>query len=266
MNYYTVLGVQPTATPEQIKTAYRKLAIQHHPDQGGDAEKFKQVTEAYEVLRDAHKRAAYDHRSTRIHINAGDVFDDLNNAFTFRQRQSQQPRNKNLSITVEIELEETLTDVSKTVSIKHTNGQRKFVNVTVPKGTVTGNLKYRGLGDHSVADQPPGDLLVKIVTKPHAEYTLDGVDVKRSVTISVWEAILGTTVRIKTLNGKMVQIHIPPGTQHGTVLNVPGHGIPKHRTNDVLGRMLLEILIKIPQNLTQEQLNSIRKTFIDTEE
>ena len=263
MNYYDVLGVQPTATPEQIKTAYRKLAIQHHPDQGGDAEKFKQVTEAYDVLKDPHKRAAFDHRATRIHINAGDVFDDLNATFTFRQRASQQRRNKNLSIDVEINLEETLTDTSQTVSIKHVNGKRKFVNVTIPKGTITGSLKYKGLGDQSHEDLPPGDLLVKINTKPHSEYTVDGVDIKRTVTISVWEAILGTSVRIKTLNGKMVQMSVPAGTQHGTVLNIPGHGIPKHRTDDSLGRLLVEILIKIPQNLTTEQLNMI-KALIET--
>lgn len=265
MNYYTVLGVKPTATSEEIKTAYRKLAIQHHPDQGGDAEKFKQVTEAYDVLKDPHKRAAFDHRSTRIHINAGDVFEDLHQAFAFKQRQAQQRRNKNLSIEVELNLEETLTDVSKTVSIKHVNGNRKFVNVTIPKGTIAGSLKYRGLGDQSFQDQPPGDLLVKITTKPHPEYTVDGVDVKKTVTISVWEAILGTSVRIHTLNGKMVQMTVPPGTQHGTVLNIPGHGIPKHRTENTLGRLLVEIAVKIPQNLTTEQLNKI-KSIMDMEQ
>jgi len=254
MNYYSVLGIDPTATSEQIKTAYRKLARQHHPDSGGDAEKFKQVTEAYDVLKDAHKRAAFDHRSTRIHINAGDVFEDLHQAFAFRQRASQQRRNKNLSIEVEIDLEETLTDTSKTVSIKHVNGKRKFVNVTIPKGTVTGNLKYRGLGDHSYNDLPPGDLLVKISTRPHPNFVVEGVDVKQSITISVWEAILGTSVRIKTLNSKMVQMAVPPGTQHGTV--------PKHRTDSSLGRLLVEVLVKIPQNLTTEQLNTI-KTIMD---
>jgi curved DNA-binding protein len=262
MNYYSVLGIDPTATSEQIKTAYRKLARQHHPDSGGDAEKFKQVTEAYDVLKDAHKRAAFDHRSTRIHINAGDVFEDLHQAFAFRQRASQQRRNKNLSIEVEIDLEETLTDTSKTVSIKHVNGKRKFVNVTIPKGTVTGNLKYRGLGDHSYNDLPAGDLLVKISTRPHPNFVVEGVDVKQSITISVWEAILGTSVRIKTLNSKMVQMAVPPGTQHGTVLNIPGHGLPKHRTDSSLGRLLVEVLVKIPQNLTTEQLNTI-KTIMD---
>ena len=264
MNYYNVLGVEPTATSQEIKQAYRKLAIQHHPDQGGDAEKFKQVTQAYDVLKDPHKRAEFDHHSTRIHINAnaGDIFEDLNSAFSFRQRNTQQRRNKNLSIQVEIQLEETLTDVSKTVSIKHINGKRKFVNVTVPKGTVTGNLKYKGLGDHSDSNLPAGDLLVKVSTKQHPDFVVEGVDVKKSVTISVWEAILGTSVRIRTLNGKMVQMTVPPGTQHGTVLNIPGHGIPKHRTDNGLGRLLVEVLIKIPQNLTTEQLNMI-KTLMD---
>jgi len=105
-------------------------------------------------------------------------------------------------------------------------------------------------------------LLVKISTRPHPNFVVEGVDVKQSITISVWEAILGTSVRIKTLNSKMVQMAVPPGTQHGTVLNIPGHGLPKHRTDSSLGRLLVEVLVKIPQNLTTEQLNTI-KTIMD---
>jgi len=156
MNYYSVLGIDPTATSEQIKTAYRKLARQHHPDSGGDAEKFKQVTEAYDVLKDAHKRAAFDHRSTRIHINAGDVFEDLHQAFAFRQRASQQRRNKNLSIEVEIDLEELGLDSSYVFSWcgkVHVNGlmygngglklwTRKFVhNMRTHENSVDGDAR-----------------------------------------------------------------------------------------------------------------------------
>ena len=261
MNYYTVLGVEPTATPDEIKSAYRKQAIKHHPDSGGDSEQFQKLSEAYDVLKDPHKRAAFDHRNAR---GAYTVFDDLGATFEFtvngqRRRAAPQRRNRNLTINLEIELHEALTDASKTVSIKHTNGQRKYVNVTVPKGTITGNLKYKGLGDHSFEDLPPGDLLVKVTTKSHKDYILEGVDLRRRITISVWEAILGTSVTLQTLNGKTVQIQIPAGTQHGTVLNIPGHGLPrfKHKINS-MGRMLVEVLIKIPQNLTEKQLNKIK--------
>lgn len=261
MNYYDVLGVEPTATPQEIKTAYRKLAIKHHPDQGGDSDLFKQLTEAYDTLKDPHKRAAFDHATTR---NTWSVFDDLDqfNVNIKRSGSARQKRNKDLSIDLELTLEETLTDTSKTVSIKHTNGQRKFVNVTVPRGTINGNLRYQGLGDTLYSDQPPGNLLVKTHVRPHADFELQGIDVKTTVTISVWEAILGTSVRMKTLSGKTVQITVKPGTQHGTVFNVPGHGIPKFKTN-AMGRMLVMVAIKIPQNLTTDQLNTIRTMIED---
>lgn len=256
MNYYSVLGIEPTATSQEIKTAYRKLAIKHHPDQGGDADVFKQLTEAYDTLKDPHKRAAFDHKNAR---NTWGVFEDLDafNVNIKRSGSARQKRNKDLSIDLELTLEETLTDTSKTVSIKHTNGQRKFVNVTVPAGTINGNLRYQGLGDTLYSDQPPGNLLVRTSVLPHVDFSVEGLDVKTTVTISVWEAILGTSVRIKTLSGKTVQVTIKPGTQHGTVFNVPGHGIPKYKAGTI-GRMLVMVAVKIPQNLTTKQLNTIR--------
>jgi curved DNA-binding protein len=269
MDYYNVLGVIPTASPGDIKQAYRKLAIKYHPDAGGDAEKFKQLTEAYEILKDPHKRANFDHRNARRR-NINSVFDDLGATFDFTVNTSNSGqkhhtvRNADLNISIELDLEETLTDVSKTVSIKHTNGERKFVNITVPKGTTSGNLKYPGLGDHRYPTQTPGNLLVKIHTNLHNDFVLQGHDLRTSITISVWEAILGTSLRIKTISGKMVQIQIPAGTQHGTTFNVPGHGIPKHKT-DSIGRLLVVVGVKIPQTLSPKQQEIIKGMIIDKE-
>ena len=80
MNYYNVLGLNPTCSPNEIQTAYRRLAKQHHPDLGGDEQRFHEISEAYEVLKDPHKRAAFDHRNARtqhVKINTGDVYDDI---------------------------------------------------------------------------------------------------------------------------------------------------------------------------------------------
>ena len=133
MNYYDVLGLEPTCSPKDIQSAYRNKAKQHHPDSGGDVDTFHAVAEAYEVLKDPHKRAAFDVRNSRrqnIKINTSDVYDDMFTVFGSAgfhpsKRDYQRVKsNKNLGITVDCTLEEILSEQQKTVSIRHTNGSR----------------------------------------------------------------------------------------------------------------------------------------------
>ncbi len=263
MNYYAVLGVKPDATNREIKSAYRRLAKKHHPDTGGDVNKFREITEAYNALTDKSQKSVH----TKHSRDFDEMFTDLNNAFYNRQQSEQGGfrKNKDLVIEIELDLEEILTDVEKTVSIKQFNGERKFVNVTIPAGTIHGNLKYKGLGDNHFSNVAPGNLLVKTSIRRHKDYTIDGIDLRSNVTISVWEAMLGTSVRLSTLCGKNIQVTIPPGTQHGTVFNIPGHGIPKYMNPDTIGKLLLNVLIKIPQNLTKHEITLIKDNFVNRE-
>lgn len=261
MNYYAVLGLKPDATNREIKSAYRRLAKEHHPDAGGDVEKFKTITEAYNALTDKNLKTA-----KKQNRNFDEMFNDLNNTFhTSRQQENRFRKNKDLIIEIELDLEEILTDVEKTVSIKQFNGATKFVNVTIPSGTVQGNLKYKGLGDNYYTGIAPGNLIVKTKLKEHNDFTVDGIDLRTNVTISVWEAILGTSVRLNTLCGKIIQVVIPAGTQSGTVFNIPGHGLPKYMDPDTIGKLLLNIAIKIPQNLTLQEISVIKENFINRE-
>ena len=147
MNYYDVLGLEPTCSPKDIQSAYRNKAKQHHPDSGGDVDTFHAVAEAYEVLKDPHKRAAFDVRNSKREYH--------------RARQ-----NKNLAISIDCTLEEILANQEKTVSIRHTDGSRHLVNLKIPQGVNNGTkIKYSELGDTTHINLPAGDLTVTVNMK-----------------------------------------------------------------------------------------------------
>jgi len=268
MDYYTVLGLKPTCSPEEITQAYRRLAKEHHPDQGGNVTRFHEISEAYEVLKDPHKRAMFDHKhSRRVNINTGNmdsVFDDMFTVFGsagFHPSKREYHRakiNKNLAITVECSLEEILTEKEKTISIKHTNGSRHLVNIKIPASVNNGTkIKYSGLGDTSNKNLPAGDLTVTVRLIEHDRFQRDGYDLKLHLTINVWDAIIGTVRQVTTLDQKLINLTIPAGTQYGAILKIPNHGL--YKKADTRGNLLVQILVKIPENLTEQQLNICTK-------
>jgi len=249
MTYYDVLGVNPTDSPDDIKRAYKSLAKQYHPDSGGDVDKFHKISEAYETLRDPHERAKYDHI-----INQRKMTDDLE-WFLRPQKRSYTRRaiNKNLSTVVDLELNELLYHTVKTVSIRSLSGDRHLVNIDVPPGVNNGaKIKYPGLGDRTYASEPYGDLIVTFRIANHPEFTRDGVNLYKDYTISTWDAIVGTTIQVTTLEGRMLNLTIPAGTQYGTTFKIEGYGLPK---NNDRGNLLIKVLVKIPENLSETQLN-----------
>lgn len=265
MNYYDVLGLEPTCTAEDIQTAYRRLAKKHHPDSGGDVNKFHEISEAYDKLKDPHSRAMFDHRNARsVHINTGDVFDDMFSVFgsagfhPSKREYKKATRNKNLAITVDCTLEELLQEQEKTVSIKHINASRHLVTLKIPPAVKNNSkIKYTGLGDKTHEHLAAGDLTVTINVLEHERFTRDDSDLCCNQTVVVWDAIVGSTYQVTTLAGRRLNLSIPAGTQHGTVLKIPGHGLPDKR--GTLGNMLVTVLVKIPENLTEEQLNICKK-------
>ncbi len=269
MNYYDVLGLKPTCSVSDIQHAYRTLAKKHHPDNGGDVERFHAVNEAYEKLKDPHERAMFDHRNSRKQrypdiTHNGDVFDDMftifgSAGFHPSKREYQRAKiNKNLGISVNVTLEELLSEQDKTVSIKHTDGSRHLVNFKIPRGVKNSTkIKYNGLGDSSNNNLPPGDLTVTIVVDEHDKFIRENNDLKMHLTVSVWDAIIGTVVQINTLDNKMINLNIPAGTQYGTTLKLPDHGMYNKQGNR--GNLLVQVLVKIPENLSEQQLNICTK-------
>jgi curved DNA-binding protein len=266
MDYYSTLGINRNASPEEIKSAYRKLAMKHHPDRGGDEKKFKEISEAYDVLSDPQKKQMFDMGGDprgnhgNHHWGGGHPFefhfgannwDDVFGQFGFGPRQVR--RNKTINIVVNLTLEDVLKGKDLDAEITIPGGRKKIININIPPGVDSGQqIRYQGMGDNSIPNIPPGDLIVNIKIINHRFFRREGDSLLLDKTISVWDAILGCKVDIETLENKQLQITVPPGTQPETVLSCRGEGLPNMRTG-ARGNILIKIKIKIPKHLTSEQ-------------
>jgi DnaJ-class molecular chaperone len=263
MDYYSTLGVGRNASQDEIKKAYRSLAMKHHPDRGGDANKFKEIEEAYRTLSDPQKKQVYDLGGDPHSNNPGGFefhsgnFDDIfrNFGFGFRPRQRQ---NQSLSIVLSVTLEEVLKGKDIDAEISMPGGGRKLININIPAGVEHGQqIRYPQMGDQSIAGLPPGDLIVNVQVNNHPVFQRDRMNIICEKKISVWDALLGTSVNVVTLDGRNLGISIPAGTQPETVMSCKGEGLPHMRTGQ-RGNLLVKIKIDIPR-LSVEQIKKIKE-------
>ena len=271
MDYYNTLGISKSASEADIKAAYRKMAMKHHPDRGGDEKKFKEVTEAYETLSDPQKKQMFDmgvdpnaqHTSYRqgspfeFHFNTGN-FEDVFSNFGFGGRPVR--KNKTLNVNIEVTLEDILKGRVIDAEIGIPNGNKRLVNIEVPPGIENGQqIRYRGMGEHTLKDVPPGDLIVNVFVKEHPIFQRQGDMLMIKKFISPWDAMLGSDITIETIDKKTLTIGIPAGTQPDTVLSCRGEGLTNMRTK-VRGNLLIKIQIEIPKNLNSEQKDAVEQT------
>jgi DnaJ-class molecular chaperone len=281
MDYYSTLGLKRGASEEEIKKAYRKLAMQHHPDRGGDQNKFKEISTAYEALSDPEKKRIIDlggdpnaqpgmgfgqgSSPFEFHFGTGDL-NDIFGSFGFGGAGfGRQPlrRNKSLNINVEITLEDVLKGKDLNAEINMPGGRNKMINIQIPPGIEHGQqIRYEGMGDNSISNLRPGDLFVNVLVKDHSRFKREGTSLILEKEISVWDAILGSALEIETLDQKTLSITVPAGTQPETVFSCRGEGIPNMRTRQ-RGNLLIKIKVKIPKNLNNEQLSIIQQFKIN---
>lgn len=271
-NLYETLGVDRSASPEEIKKAYRKLASQHHPDRGGDTKKFQEIQAAYDTLIDPDRRAAYDNPRPQqgpggFHFNFGsgfppefeDIFGnfgDFGGVFTRRTQQ----RNKHLNLQTSISLEEAFRGKDLIANIKLPSGRDQMLEVKIPPGVQSGNtLRLSGMGDDSHLNLPRGDLHLTINVLPHPKFQRQGDDLISNLNLNCLEAIVGKTVTIDTIDGKTLEVYIQPGSQHGQLLSINGYGMPNINSPNQRGRLLFNVNITVPTNLTEEQKSQIKK-------
>ena len=294
-DYYKILGVEKKATDDQIKKAYRKLAMKYHPDhtKGDKAaeEKFKQISEAYAVLSDKEKRKQYDtfgssgfqQRFSQEDIFRGFDFSDVFKEFGFggfnfssggrggtrfsfgggdpfggRGRQQAQMKGSDLVYELPLTLREVAEGASKTVKFQH-KGQSENISVKIPKGMIAGKkLRIAGKGESSPYGGAAGDLYIQSKVMPDAVFTSENYDLHITRKIKLTEAILGTSIAVPLLDGREISLKIPPGTKHKTKMRLTGRGLPQ-MTGSGNGDLYVLIHVNIPKKLTDEQRKLIEK-------
>ena len=248
-NYYDVLGVNKTATQDEIKKAYRELCKKYHPDKhGGDDTKIKEINEAYSVIGDEQKRKEYDAKSSGFNFCGFS-----NGGFNFRNFQLA----SDVKVTVKISLEEAYSGCKHPVNI---NG--KIYAVDIPKGTPNGKIliiKDLGKSGYDIYGTPKtGDLIVTVNVQNRDNITLNPNGILEVLYVVDWiDAILGGEGEIDLFD-KKVKIRIPKFTQNGGYTIVGGKGFRKFNS-DECGSLKVNFLIRMPRSLTDEQLQELKK-------
>jgi curved DNA-binding protein len=287
-DYYSVLGIKKGSSDDEVKKAYRKLAMKYHPDRNeGDAKaesKFKDISEAYAVLSDKKKRREYDQfGSEGFHqkFSQEDIFrdfdvNDILRGFGFgsnpgnpHQGRGGFPGGRNpfqrphpesvkpptLIKELSIGFEEAALGAQRNISISR-NGVVEETNIKIPSGITNGKiLRLKGKGHLSPDGKNQGDLHLKIRVLPHPLFSRDAQNVMVDSDIKLTDALLGTTIEVQTLNG-IKSVKIPPGIQNNSKLRLKEVGIKA--SSGVQGDQLVNIKIAIPKGLTEEQIKHIQ--------
>lgn len=273
MNHYEILGVAEKATAEEIKRAYRRLASQHHPDKGGDKNRFQEIQQAYDTLSDNAKRQQYDMQRNGFggggnqwhfssagmnHPDIDAIFRQFGFGDPFGGFRQQQRRNKDLRIEIPIPLVTTLESQTKLISVATTNGQRETVEVNIPRGVTNGTtVKYAGLGDNLFNTIPRGDLYVHFNVHGAENFVINGIDLYTSISVNCLSAIVGGSIRVSGLDGRAFELNMPPGTQPGTRFRIHNQGLYQ-MNSDVRGHLYAEVAITVPKNLSDSELEIVR--------
>ena len=288
-DYYNVLGVSKNASDEELKRAYRKLAMKYHPDRNPNKkeaeERFKEINEAYAVLSDKEKRKQYDtfgaegfrQRFTQEDIFRGFDFDEIlsglfggrgkrefryggRGGFDSRdffggqspyQNMGRMPqKGEDVLYELTISLEEAASGGEKRISYRK-NGKVEDVSVRIPRGIPSGKkLRLAGKGMEGKNGGPPGDLYLQIAIKEHPIFSREGDDLIAEKEIAFSEAVLGTTIEVPTLEG-LKKVKVPPGTQSHTKMRLKGLGIP-HFQGEGKGDEYVKVIVRVPKKVTEK--------------
>jgi len=257
MDHYQILGVSRDADTREIKTAYRKLASKHHPDKGGDEQKFKEIQNAYETLSDPQKRAEYDNPNP---FGSGNPFGGQSNPFAdifgdiFGHRQQRRQQNMDAQTDLVLPLEQVYTGTTQRIDVG-----TGIIDLQIPAGVNDGTrFTIHGKGPQRDPNLPPGDLFVRVRHRPHREFAKDGNDLIGIAEVDYFEALTGTTIKVRHISGRMLSVNVPAGTRPNSRLSLRGEGFT-NPNNSIVGNFILQINVEPPNNINNEHLRLIQR-------
>ena len=275
-DFYKVLGVDKKAAADEIKKKYRALARDLHPDKTkGDAakeEKFKAVSEAYEILSDAKKRAEYDEARSLFErggfrapqgggfqggdfsdvFGSGNPQDIFANLFGGGRRGPR--KGQDLQTEATITFRESVFGTTLDLRLATDRGQAQNISARVPTG-VNDGAKIRVKGKGAAGEAGPGDLFIQLHVKPHPIFSRKGENLTITLPITFTEAALGADIKVPTMSGEDVTVRIAPGTPNGRTLRVKGRGIVKGSTT---GDLLVTVEVQVPQRVDGKALEALK--------
>ena len=275
-DYYKTLGVESDASADAIKRAYRKLARKYHPDVSKEADaenRFKEIGEAYEALKDPEKRAQYDqlrqggwHQGqefrpppewgagwqsagdSQSYSGFSDFFESLfgglgGSRFSSARRPGSaglKAKGRDVNASVSIDLQTAYAGGVQRMNLSGSHGSRAL-NVRIPAGVTEGRqIRLTGQGEPGLGGGPAGDLYLEVHLKPHRWFEVQGQDIHLTLPVAPWEAALGARLNVPTLGGK-VEMSIPPGTSSGRRLRLKGRGLPGKTPGDQFVTIRVEV-------------------------
>jgi curved DNA-binding protein len=286
-DYYKILGVASDAETDEIKRAYRKLARKHHPDlnkEAGSEDKFKEIGEAWEVLKDPERRKQYDQLRAGGWRQGEDFqpppdwtggfgpagagegpsgFTDFSEFFEnlfgggMGGRRQRSARGQDIHARVEIDLETAYSGGRRRITLSRAepgpdgrlSRRQQNLEVNIPAGVVPGQqIRLSGQGEHGINGGPSGDLFMEVVIQPHRLFELEGRNVHLTLPIAPWEAALGAKVNVPTLGGK-VAMNIPAGASSGKRLRLKGRGLPGKSPGD----QVVTLKVVVPKASSERQ-------------
>lgn len=254
-DYYQILGIDRSASDDDIKRAYRKMASKHHPDKGGDKVAFQDVQEAYDTLSDPNKRQFYDNPGIKINVGGpGFNFNDIFEMFGTRFEQPHVRRTQQARMTLWITLKDVAEGGSRIIAVGGRQGVSN-VEIEIPPGIDDGDtVRYPGLGiDKS-------DLIITFRIRPDPKWQRQGSTLIVEYDIDFWGLILGTEIKVKSILDKELLLTIPLRTNPGTMLRVKGHGLTQ-KNSQGRGDMIVKVMARMPENIDDDIIMAIKKSL-----
>lgn len=293
--FYDVLGVSKNASDDEIKKAFRKLAVKYHPDRGGDEAKFKEISEAYDTLSNPDKRKQYDQMLVfggmpgqgGAYAGGGsgawqDIFDSVMRGegvggsswaqgfggfdgfggFGGQQR-TRTRKGGDLSLSIDVSFEDAFRGSTRKVTYRiPSTGEQQTLMVTIPAGSYDGSkLRYKRRGEFGVNGGERGDLTVTLHVAEHPLFKRQGktADMTMEVPVSVYEAALGCTIDVPTPGGATVRMKVPAGTQSGKTFRFKEMGAPDMKRRGHTGALLVKVVVQVPTQLGDKERAALEK-------